>query len=1770
MRPSTAKLLTVLCVAALSLPLVPGFVNGVVPGPKTEDASYFYVYLPVRQQSSLAGSGLTIVQSYEGFALVRGTAATVAAMPRLVVAPADDLFTLNLNQIQFDVREGPSIPDALRIEYAPQESGMHIVHFLGPVKDEWRWNLERAGASVERYVPNNAFIVRMTPETANLVRGLPAVDYVGPLHPAFRVHPDLLATDRLVEVKIVTFKDEKVDPVLAFLGHRNIPTRSLGVGLPGVISWTQAEDFGVVKARVPATLLPEVARLRGVEYVEPIFAMDVANTDMQWIHQSFQNGIRTEWSASPSLDGTGQIIAVADSGLDFDHEQFRESDATIQLGGINGPGSVYNTTDMARRKLIRYYPMAFFNEGKPWWGASGDIHAGKDSPWDSVFSGCRAGHGTAVTSVAAGNDNPITIMSPGLNDGIALGAKIFFEDIGTEVQDPVRCTVGSNWDIALSYIPDDYSAMFQPAYDAGARIHTNSWGSPNADYDLEGHMVDLYMWQHPDFLVIFSNGNNGPALGTVGSPAVNKDGMGIGWGGNANNCGGSDENSVSGQSSRGTTLDGRAKPDIVAVGEGRSAQSDSPAALPTNSVGTADVCWAGTSYAGPAAAGGAAITRQYLADGWWPTGTPVLGNQFSPSAAQMKALMMSGARKMTGAGTSGGQAECGAWHYPSCSQGFGRYTLDDSLHLAGEARDTYIHDYKSGLTTGQTFRTTVWVNGNTQSLRFVLAYTDYPGAIGASPALVNNLNLRLIAPDGTTTFKGNCWGTTFAASDSRADPSCGSYDSVNPVEGVLFSSGSAQIQNGEWTIEVTAQNVPVGTQPFALAVTGDLDLNYGAVTTDKPEYTEGDNVTLRVVDLNAGPTVDVDVISDTETTPETVTLPEIGDGIYEGPLPIGFDFTTNGDGTLQVSDGDTITAMYNDGNPAHISMHTATVEAVYPIISNVRVTALSNSAATISWNTLEPANGTVYYGPTAGLGFSAQEDSGAELRVAHSLTVTNLTTQTLYYYDVASTDRAGHTSVDDFGGPHYRFQTSQKGEVLLVIGDSSFPADRLQFYRDALADRKWALNEWDITTQGMPTLALLRDYKAVLWQVGLEQYPPVSPEAMLLLNNLAPAATDDYVDGGGRLMISGHDIAWALCATSGSQWYNAANCNWVHSTLKATYQDDPSIINQLNGIVGNPISGSYTTGACYARHRDGGSTDEIDKLFGGETAYTWRNNDVTPDDVAVQWTSPLANGSALPGSWWWKGTPSKVVAFFFEFSGLFNPSGPTPCADNPAARADILNKTVVWMIGRDHPWVKISVPNGGSTYSTSPLAVSWTRSSGAGILSQEFYYSDDDGQSWTNVPPTLSGGDTSKSWDISALPNGKYYKVRVVATDAGTPELLGGDDSDSDFTIDRGAAGDLLGPLTWSDSPRASPNPATTGSPVTFRARVDDSARGNANIHATTPAEYYIDVDPGVGSATAMILLAMPTSPTEEVTWTGPMPFVSFGWHDLCVRGQDVYGNWGVSVCTPFFVLTSGPPLPAPPTNVHASLVLGGQDVNLTWTPSAPETDVTHYEIWRGAVYSPTGAGYTVLPPPADNLPLGTDRFADVNPPLGQSFFYIIRAVGPGGFKDGDYQAAKYVTNLAAGMTLLSVPLQLQDTSAAGIFQSLAVDRVRLYDSTDATDPWKAYYPAKPSSEFNSIDYRRGLWVDSALGGEWRIAGRVPRTTSTAVVTGWNLVAYDSFIARTAGAALAPLSFGSIEQYSAADPPYHLKGMAPSEMMGAGRAYWIYFNTPGTWTVTNT
>jgi len=129
---------------------------------------------------------------------------------------------------------------------------------------------------------------------------------------------------------------------------------------------------------------------------------------------------------------------------------------------------------------------------------------------------------------------------------------------------------------------------------------------------------------------------------------------------------------------------------------------------------------------------------------------------------------------------------------------------------------------------------------------------------------------------------------------------------------------------------------------------------------------------------------------------------------------------TPGNGRLEGMHGVVITGCYVDVHTQAGAVATnatmAVVDTVAPQISNVGARDVTDRAATLFWDTDEPADGAVLLQPGA-------RRIGASIAQQHAVAVTGLAMATRYTFDLVARDQFGYTRTNDNLGAHYSFST---------------------------------------------------------------------------------------------------------------------------------------------------------------------------------------------------------------------------------------------------------------------------------------------------------------------------------------------------------------------------------------------------------------------------------------------------------------------------------------------------------------------------------------------------------------------------------------------------------------------------------------------------------------------------------------------------------------------------------------------------------------------------
>lgn len=871
---------------------------------------------------------------------------------------------------------------------------------------------------------------------------------------------------------------------------------ALARGLMGKVGSESSSRFGRIwRGQVNAARLRTLAASDAVLWIERGPRIQLFDETASKIVGGEADGHAT-YVQSLGYDGSGVVVSVADSGLHVGEAEGMHPDL---LGRVD----------------------AFLFYGSSISDAS-DEHS----------------HGTHVAGIVAGNgatgetDDFGALWGLGVAPGAHLVVQRLFDGEG-------------------AYTPDGtftFEQMTREAKSAGADVGSNSWGDDTqgrydisaAEFDALVRDADHSLPGDQPYILEFSAGNAGPGAQTIGSPAVAKNV--IATGASQNNrfdyyIYDFGQEAMADFSSRGPAEDGRIKPDVVAPGTWISSLR-SP-------FGNDEFAWAeisfnylfqgGTSQAGPHVSGAAAVFVQWYRE---------LNTNATPSPALVKAAFINSAIDMDDTVETG--------PVPNSDEGWGRVDLSQ---IIGADRNYDFVDQSVTLATGQQYERYLVIADETVPLFVTLAYTDVPGFPGAVPALVNDLDLEVVAPDGRV-FRGNQFLNGISLADTP------STDNRNNVECVFISEPIA----GQWIMRVRARNVPQDAridtpgidQDFALVTSAILPpAGTGFVFFDSRAYTAPDTIKVSVVDtdLTGQPTVSVNVRSTAQPAGvPLVLLPSGIPGTFTGSVAT-VSSTTGG--SLLIAHNDVIQTDYFDASASVQRNVTARGDLLPPVIGSVG-TSNSFGNAVVFWLTDEPAHSVVQFGSNVPPTLFA---TNRTLEAEHAVTIPDLHSGMTYYYAVISEDEAGNRATNDNGGAWFSFVGPTAPTVLLVENYQNDelgagPVIPVSVYTDALDQIGVTYDVWDMTGGDPAPLAEdLRPYRVVIWRISDN----------IFLNNTLSAAeqntVQEYVQGGGSFLISSMEL---LTRIGGG--------GFVSNVLHVATVNVDATAPSANGVAGNVVT----------------------------------------------------------------------------------------------------------------------------------------------------------------------------------------------------------------------------------------------------------------------------------------------------------------------------------------------------------------------------------------------------------------------------------------------------------------------------------------------------------------------------------------------------------------------------------------------------------------------
>jgi len=433
---------------------------------------------------------------------------------------------------------------------------------------------EGIGAEIVDTLPEDAWVLRLANSVqarSNSIVELANDDrvrWVGAQQPAWRLDADLHDATGLVDLDLTLAQD--------------VDTTQMGEHLYLADAEYVHCDFYLCQVvGLDAAWLPSLARDHRILFVESHDEIGFLNN----YARSISTIDATINNHNGGLDGTGEVGALSDSGLDQDHGDFN--------GRIRG---VYHT----------FGP-------------------------DNSAADANSGHGTHVAGTMFGDGS-----GDSSTQGVAPGSTFHFYQLEHDPSGNLA-RWGSLYD------------MFRDSRQKNAHVQSNSWGAQSSwgQYTSDSRSADSFLNDYDDFLVLFAAGNEGSqGSQSIAPPATAKNVLTVGAS-TTGRPGTASVGQIASFSSIGPTADGRIKPDIVAPGvqicSSRAEEAQNPVGWSCSSArhsGTTTPLYVsadGTSSATPVVGGAALLARQFLRT------EMAISN---PDSALIKAILINGARDL--------------------------------------------------------------------------------------------------------------------------------------------------------------------------------------------------------------------------------------------------------------------------------------------------------------------------------------------------------------------------------------------------------------------------------------------------------------------------------------------------------------------------------------------------------------------------------------------------------------------------------------------------------------------------------------------------------------------------------------------------------------------------------------------------------------------------------------------------------------------------------------------------------------------------------------------------------------------------------------------------------------------------------------------------------------------------------------------------------------------------------------------------------------------
>ncbi|MFO7618254.1 MAG: NosD domain-containing protein [Thermoplasmata archaeon] len=159
-----------------------------------------------------------------------------------------------------------------------------------------------------------------------------------------------------------------------------------------------------------------------------------------------------------------------------------------------------------------------------------------------------------------------------------------------------------------------------------------------------------------------------------------------------------------------------------------------------------------------------------------------------------------------------------------------------------------------------------------------------------------------------------------------------------------------------------------------------------------------------------------------------------------------------------------------------------------------------------------------------------------------------------------------------------------------------------------------------------------------------------------------------------------------------------------------------------------------------------------------------------------------------------------------------------------------------------------------------------------------------------------------------------------------------------------------------------------------------------------------------------------------------------------------------------------------------------------------------------------------------------------------------------------------FALNMTAGWNLISIPLEMANTSIESVFSSISGnwDVAKYYDG--ATKTWQSYRAGMPTNTLMFIDHTMAVWLHITDNSTLIVSGTIPNSTNIMLHAGWNLVGYSSLNEKAMAFALWGTGATCVEGFDPESPSL-ITEIEPEYLMKPGEGYWIYVPSDTIWVI---